>query len=125
MKNSVYTIELTQNDHLFTEITVHKSGHGRKVFRGDGMWQWGFGQPEGSEGSLDHLRSHGQRICWSEWLANGLAGMHTCILYAEGGPFAVHDKHDDYAFMNKLWDFANMKESDVLALSDEELRVEY
>jgi hypothetical protein len=123
MTKPVYTIELTRNDHLFTEIAVHKSGHGRMVFGGDGMWQWGFGTGS-SDGSLDHLRSHRKKICWAEWLHNGLLGMHTCILYAEGGPFVVHDRHADYDFMNKLWDFANMLESDVLKLSDEELKVE-
>jgi len=110
---------------MFAEITVHKSGHGRMLFGGDAMWQWGFGTVEGSDGGLDHLRNHRSAICWAEWLHNGLLGMHTTILHAEGGPFCVHDKHDDYAFMNKIWDFANMQESEVLAHSDEELRVDY
>ena len=122
MNLPVYTLELTRNDYTFTEITVHKSGHGRMIFGGDGMWQWGHGMSNG-DGSLDHLRSHRKKICWAEWLHNGLMGMHSTILHAEGGPFCVHERHDDYAFMNKIWDFANMEESEVLKLSDDELRV--
>lgn len=123
MGKPVYTLEVTRRDYMFTEITVHKSGAGRMVFTGDGMWQWGFGN-ECGDGDTDHLRSHRQAICWAEWLHNGLMGMHTTILHAEGGPFSIHDRHDDYAFMNKIWDFANMKESEVLKLSDEELKSE-
>ena len=123
MTNPVYTIELTRNDYLFSEITVHKSGHGRMLFKGDGMWHWGLGMTA-NDSSLDHLRNHRQNICWAEWLHNGLLGMHTTILHAEGGPFCVHDGHDDYEFMNKLWAFAEMKESEVLKHSDEELKVE-
>ncbi len=123
MSNAVYTIQLTRCESLFTTIHVHKSGHGAMEFRGDGMWQWGF-NPGVNDPGLDHLRNHGRNICWAEWWHNGLLGMHTCILHAEGGPFCVHDRHDDYLFMTKIWDFAHMKESEVLELSDKELRVE-
>lgn len=125
MTNPVYTLELTNAEHLFTTIRVHKSGHGVMEFRGDGMWQWGFGQPPNSDAGVDHLRNHEQNICWAEWLHNGLLGMHTTIFHAEGGPFCIHDRHEDYEFMNKLWRFAHMKESQVLALPRSELRVDH
>ena len=39
-------------------------------------------------------------------LHDALAGFHSCILHADGGPFVVHDAHPDYPAVRALLDSA-------------------
>ena len=111
MSNPVFTLELVEAEQCFTTIEVHKSGHGRMEFRGDGMQMWGS---TSGDGSTDHIRSHGKHICWAEWLHNVLEGWHTCIFYADD-KFSIHDQHPDYKIVSQLWDFGLMSDKEVLA----------
>jgi len=116
MSKPTFTLALVQADKHHTVILVRKQGHGKMEFRGDAIWQWGLGMTT-SDPARDHIRQHGTRICWAEWLHNGLSGVHTTIFYANelGQEFAVHDRHDDYAFVEHLWQLGELTDAEVLA----------
>lgn len=107
-----YNLQMTECTEHFTTITVWKEGHGRMEFRGDGIRCWGLGLSNSSP-AKDHIRAHGKRICWAEWLHNSLEGWHTCIFYT-GDRFAIVPKHPDYPIVDMLWFLGEQDEKDVL-----------
>jgi hypothetical protein len=109
----IFLIHMAHADRDQTVISVFKQGEGRMEFRSNGIWQWGFGMEHMPPGR-DHISNHGTVISWAEWLHNGLMGMHTCILYTDD-EFCVHDRHEDYGFVSRLWDLGLTSDREVLA----------
>lgn len=116
----IFSLTLTEFSREFTTITVKVEGSKNLIqFQGDGIWQWGLGVPDMSEEAyqarMPWLRAHQTRICWAEWLHDGLAGMHACVLYT-GDTLAVLPSHPDYAHVAKLVELSAMSDQQVVAL---------
>lgn len=112
----VFLIQLVEDTHHFCTIKVHKTGKGggTVLFKSDAMWKWGMGQTFCPFGE-DHIRQYGTIISWAEWLHNGLSGMHATILHCGDDEFCIHDGHEDYAFVSRLYDLSDLTDAEVLA----------
>lgn len=114
----IFFLTMTEYSHLFTTITVRVEGSDNLIhFQGDGIWQWGLGVPDMSQEQYlarkTWLRAHQTRICWAEWLHDGLAGMHTCVLYT-GDTLAILPHHPDYEHVAHLVRMSQLPEDQVI-----------
>lgn len=114
----VFRLTLTECTEHHTTITVHVQGIKALIhFRGDALWQWSLGMPPCT--SAEHrkrkpwIRSHGQRICWAEWLHEGLKGWHTCVLHA-GDTLSILPRHPDYDFVARLVHLSQFTDKEIL-----------
>lgn len=116
----VLSVTMTECEYHHTTLQVKEEGIAAPIlFCGDGVWQWGLGVPSMSEHEYRRrrpwLRSHGTRICWAEWLHDGMEGWHTCVLYT-GDTVAILPHHSDYPFVSRLVALAGLPERDVIMI---------
>jgi hypothetical protein len=116
-----FNLTMTEWSQDHTTITIHEQGIPALIqFRGDGIWQWGLGVPdmptEEYRARRTWLRAHGQRICWAEWLHDGLEGWHTCVLYT-GDTLAILPHHPDYGHVAKLVILSQLTDKEAIVMS--------
>jgi hypothetical protein len=118
MKEPIFNLTLTEFSSDHTTITVREQGISALIhFRGDGIWQWGLAVPAMSTAEYrarrTWLRSHGTRICWAEWLHDGLKGWHACVLYT-GDTLAILPDHPDYEHVAELVRLSQLTDPEVI-----------
>jgi hypothetical protein len=126
MNKPIFNLTMTEWSSDHTTITVREEGVYAPIhFRGDGIWQWGLGVPDMPEAEYrarrTWIRAHGQRVCWAEWLHDGLEGWHTCVLYT-GDTLAILPKHPDYGHVAKLVKLSQLTDREAIQLVDLEFR---